>query len=102
MVILDIFLILFLNPVSVQFTKLTIVNFEDVVSHPDGDGAGQDGDPGGQDQVLGVGGGPQCQGAHREHHGQEPGHGEVIRMTVIFEETIDHGPLTIDHWAIVH
>ena len=44
------------------------------MSHVDGDGAAEHGDPGGQDQVLGIGGRPQGQGAHGEHHGQEPGH----------------------------
>ena len=41
--------------------------------HPDGDGGGEDYDPGGQDQVLGVRGRPQGQGAYREHNSQEPG-----------------------------
>ena len=44
------------------------------MSHVDGEGAPEDSDPGGQDQVLGIGGRPQGQGAHGEHHGQEPGH----------------------------
>ena len=51
----------------------TIINLEDVVRHPDGDGGGEDCDPGGQDQVLGVRGRPQGQGAHREHNSQKPG-----------------------------
>ena len=48
--------------------------------HPDGDGGGEDCDPGGQDQVLGVRGRPQGQGAHREHNGQKPGENNYFKL----------------------